>query len=142
MWLLIKNWKIISSSKDSRIESLDCETVKINPTDEEIKKIELGYDIRVEDQKITFIDSAESLENEKKFDIEKYGNLKKEISEIKNEISEIEETYNTYNDQGKKVADIRLLKLKEILWQLRKKKNNLVTDWVDKYGDTILNDLI
>jgi hypothetical protein len=142
MWLLIKNWKIISSSKDSRIESLDCETVKINPTDEEIKKIELGYDIRVEDQKITFIDSAESLENEKKLDIEKYGNLKKEISEIKNEISEIEETYNTYNDQGKKVADIRLLKLKEILWQLREKKNNLVTDWVDKYGDTILNDLI
>lgn len=142
MWLLIKNWKILSSSKDSNLESLGCKTIKINPTDEEIKKIELGYDIRVEDQKITFIDSAESLENEKKFDIEKYGNLKKEISEIKNEISEIEETYHTYNDQGKKVADIRLLKLKEILWQLRKKKNNLVTDWVDKYGDTILNDLI
>ena len=80
--------------------------------------------------------------SEKESMILEYKDTQKQIVSIKSEIQEINDTYETYNEQGKHLADIRGVKLNEKLSQLRQNKDNLVLEWINKYWEEILDDLI
>lgn len=79
--------------------------------------------------------------NEKKQIISDYKNNKKEIVDVKNELQEIEDTYETYNEQGKSIADLQKNKLNAELIELRNKKNTMILEGIAKYWEGIINEL-
>ena len=70
-----------------------------------------------------------------------YKDIQKQIVDIKSELQEIEDTYESYNEQGKKIADLQKSNLQSKLDWLRKEKDNLVLDWIEKYWIEVINEL-
>lgn len=70
-----------------------------------------------------------------------YKSIQINIAETKAELQEINETYDTYSEQWKIVADAQIVKLNNDLTELRTKKDLLVTGAIEKYGMEVINEL-
>ena len=73
--------------------------------------------------------------------VKEYKNIQTQIVGIKQELQEIEDTYATYNEQWKQIADLQKTNLNNKLTDLRTRKDTLVLDWVEKFGTDIINEL-
>lgn len=82
----------------------------------------------------------EEIPKKEKLKIE-YKNIQKAITDIKSELQEIDDTYETYNDIGKTIADKQKTILSEKLTSFRQQKDLLVLWAIEAYWEDILNEL-
>ena len=135
MFFLIKGWKILKSSwKSMEIEKDTFLIEREDFSEEEKNKLSNWY--LIDENWEFYLD-----ENQKQELIIEYKNIQKEITDKKSEIQEILDTYDSYNQQGKQIADIQKTKLENDLKILREKKDNLVLSWVEKYWVEVINEL-
>jgi len=97
------------------------------------------YDEANEEQKI-IIDTYNTIEERELF-VTQYKNIQKNIADVKLEIQEINDTYDTYTDEMKVIADQQLIILNNKLVKLRKEKDELVLSAVNEYWVEVLNEL-
>lgn len=121
MYLILKDWKEYKKSVDYIFEqwciTINCDTTSSDEI-ENIKNSQLKELLKIE-----------------------YKNIQTQIVEVKSEIKEIDDTYETYNETGKMIADKQKTILTEKLTAFRQQKDELVLGAIEKYWDEVLNEL-
>lgn len=104
-------------------------------------KIVVKVEKEIEKYSVKLTQSDASFEIEKIKMIKDYKNNQKLIIETKTEIQEIDDTYETYNEQGKNIADKLKINLNAKLVEFRDKKDTMVLEGVNKYWEEVINEL-